>query len=192
MLICILGLPGSGKSTLAKRLEARLKSEGITDGAVSYLHPGRYAVAMGWVPKYPSRAQLAAVAHLTSSFMGAVEEALKKGIAITDGFPRTVEQARLLAERKLDVVVVNLVFPHGKEVEMSIARQEKRIKDDGVTVPRSEVEEQTAFALANDMLATNELVCSCSTTVEVDALMSEAEVEEAVVKALLHRKGVGQ
>lgn len=190
MLICILGLPGSGKSTLAKRLESRLADIGITPGAVSYLHPGRHAAAMGWVPKYPSRAQLAAVPHLTDSFMAVVEEALKRGIVITDGFPRTVEQARLLVGKKLDVVVVNLVFPKGKEVEMSIARQQKRIKDDGVIVPPSEVEEQTAFAFENDLPATIELVANCSTIIEVDALLSEAEVEEVVVKALVSRNGV--
>lgn len=188
MLICVLGLPGSGKSTLAQRLETRLRESAgsITGGAatVHYLHPGRYAYAMGWVPRYASRAQLAAVPHLTDAFLDLLAESLSTGEVVTDGFPRTVEQARLLAAKNFDVVIVNLVFPRGQEVELSIARQLKRIADDGVTVPTSEVEEQTSFALANDQPAANELIAGGLPTVSVDALLSESEVEEEVVKAL--------
>lgn len=191
MLICVLGLPGSGKSTLAKRLEKRMQALGTAGGerVVSYLHPGRYAFAMGWVPQYASRETLAAVPHLTGSFLRLVEEALGKGDVVTDGFPRTVEQTRLLLQKNFEVVIVNLVFPQGRAVELSIARQEKRIKDDGVTVPLSEVEEQTTFALEHDLRAANELMASGLPTISVDAMLSEQEVEDEVVKALQAMNG---
>lgn len=198
MLICVLGLPGSGKSTLSKRLLERLqtppeenetpsagqKSSSKQRKAVAYLHPGRYAASMGWVPRYASRAQLAQVPQLNERFMEALGAALDAGDVITDGFPRTEEQARLLLAAGWKVTVVHLVFPAGREVELSIARQEKRIKDDGVVVPRSEVEEQTSFAMKVDQAAADLMLQSGCRVLTIDALLSESEVEALVLGQL--------
>lgn len=184
MLICVLGLPGSGKSTLSKRLEQSLKA--LRQGSnIAYLHPGRFAAAQGWVPRYASRAQLAAVPQLNERFMEALGAALAVGDVVTDGFPRTVEQAQLLLASGWETTVVHLVFPAGREVELSIARQEKRIKDDNVVVPRSEVEEQTDFAMKVDQLAADMMLRSPQNRIiTVDAMLGEDEVEKFVLKQL--------
>ncbi len=175
MLISLLGLPGSGKSTLARALEKRL-------GAI-YAHPGKFAVATGLIDNpFPQREELVAIANLTEKFLAHVKSALAQSVVVVDGFPRTREQARKLVETGWKMQVVHLVFPAGKETDMSVARQQKRVDDEGVAdiVERSSLESQTSFAMEHDLGAVDQLRLLGVTVVEIDATQSvEAVLAQA-------------
>src|SRR5262249_49009806 len=98
-----------------------------------------------------------------------------------DGFPRTVEQARALARTGWNILVLHLVFPPGRELEYSMARQWKRIHGDGVTVAEALVRQQTETAFSHDLPAVHELDKLGVRLVEIDALKSIEEVEELAV-----------
>jgi adenylate kinase family enzyme len=176
MLVLVLGLPGSGKSTLSRRLEKR---------GWLYLHPGKHARAKGWVSTaHATRAELLAVKGLAESFIDAVKAAVEAGSVVVDGFPRSQEQAALLLQSGLSFTGVHLEFPAGSEKQLSVARQEKRVKEDGVTVPDGILEQQTELGLLHDRPAIEAILAASPSVVKVDALLSADEVEALVLAAL--------
>ena len=191
MLVCIPGLPGSGKTTLSNRLLALLtapdrkpEANAANQPGVTYLHPGKHAWAMGLVQtQHATRAQLLSVPDLTSSFLTAIEEALDKGSAIVDGFPRTKEQAQELIKKAWEVIIVHLIFPKENEMAYSIARQEKRVQEDGVTVERKN-SSQTTLALEHDQGAIDEFLSRNEHVITIDALLPAATIEAMVIRAL--------
>lgn len=176
MLVLVLGLPGSGKSTLSRRLEKR---------GWLYLHPGKHARAKGWVSTaHATRAELLAVKGLAESFIEVVKAVVDGRSVVVDGFPRSKEQATLLLQSGLSFTVVHLEFPAGSEKQLSVARQEKRVKQDGVTVPSGILEQQTELGLQHDQPAIDALLAANPSLVKVDALLSADEVEARVLAAL--------
>src|SRR5262249_5944244 len=90
VLICVLGMAGTGKTALTRALAAKLKA--------TRLHPGQYAWEKGFVAtRFPSRAQLLAAPGLADSFLEAAGRQSSAGLVLLDGFPRSEEQARMLA-----------------------------------------------------------------------------------------------
>lgn len=171
MIICIVGLPGSGKSTLSRKLSQRLEAP--------VLHPGKFAFAQGIVASpFTSRSELLAVEQLSERFLGAVGNAVTEhGTVILDGFPRTREQAKKLVETGWELKVVHLMFPAGQATELSVARQEQRVKADGVSVERSHLQQQAELGSEHDLAAIDELSVSGIAIGEVDAMQAADEVE---------------
>lgn len=179
MRVCILGMSGCGKSTLVRRLAQRL--------AARVLHPGRFAIKRGLVKSaFPSRKELLAVPQLTEAFLSEIRSTDDGGIQLLEGFPRSREQARELVASGLSVIVVHLVFPAGQEEQWSVARQQKRVREDGVEaiVPHSELVEQARVGLEHDLPAVAVLKESGIEVMDVDALLPPDEVEAAVLKLL--------
>lgn len=177
MVICVLGLPGAGKTTLVRRLKGRLSAPS--------LHPGRHAVEKGLVQSaHPSREELLAVPGLAESFISRVLEVDDDGDVLIDGFPRSVEQARLLVQACDDLIVIHLVFPEGDEGDASVSRQKKRLAADSVTFPDEHLERQCELAIENDLPAIEELKRLGANVIVIDATLSEEDVERLALKHL--------
>lgn len=177
MVILILGLPGSGKSTLVRALKAHY-------GGIA-LHPAKHAHRAGLTnDKRISRRQMLKISGLAESFVHAIGEALQKGVVIIDGFPRTEEQARLLQKQGWSLYVVALQFPPGQEQHWSIARQEERLRKEGVVFPREQVVEQFEIAMANDQQALELLQQLGCTFICVDATASAEEVLHRTISSI--------
>ncbi len=176
MLVCVLGLPGSGKSTLLRALAGRLGAQ--------VLHPGRHAREKGLVDSgFPSRAELLAVPNLTESLLSAIAK-LAPDLVLLDGFPRSREQAKKLVATGWSLLVIHLVFPADEELEWSVARQDQRVRADGVFIERRELETQTRLAMEHDIGAVDELTLRGATIVEIDATQDASAVEASVLRLL--------
>jgi len=177
MLILILGLPGVGKTTVLARLCQRL--------GASSLHPGKHAWLSGLSDRqFLSRQELLKIPGLSRSFIAAVGRALSAGPLVLDGFPRTVEQARMLSETGWNLNVFHLVFPAGRELELSVLRQRERMQRDQVPVDRKQLEAECQLAMEHDAQAIELLNQLGHRVTVIDAMLPPDEVESAILSAL--------
>lgn len=174
----LLGLPGCGKSTLFRQL---LNSPGTIG-----MHPGRHAVDAGLVTStHPSRGELLAVeTQLTDSFLQALSVAILSGaVVIVDGFPRTEQQAQKLFDMGWELKVFHLVFPAGRETELSVERQAQRMRSEGLTPDLDSLADQCRLGMLHDETAIRRLKDLGVQVVEIDAMLAPEDVLSLVVSS---------
>ena len=128
MVIIMLGAPGTGKGTVAGILMEKLKFPQVSTGDIFRKHIKEKTKLGKLAEDYLSKGELVP----DDITIGIVEERLKEddvqnGI-ILDGFPRTVQQAKVLDEmlekqnKKIDMVV-NLTTPKEEIIERIVNRR---------------------------------------------------------------------
>ena len=128
MVIIMLGAPGTGKGTVAGILMEKLKFPQVSTGDIFRKHIKEKTKLGKLAEDYLSKGELVP----DDVTIGIVEERLKEddvqnGI-ILDGFPRTVQQAKVLDEmlekqnKKIDMVV-NLTTPKEEIIERIVNRR---------------------------------------------------------------------
>lgn len=151
---CFLGLPGSGKSTQITLLKER------TGAAV--FHMGSFARGIEGLSEEhdTARRRGALLSGLDKLFLDSALTQDGRAV-ILDGFPRSVEQADLLAERVaqqgLNLRVVWLGFEGSIENERSMERQIQRAIASGKAVDIERFQEKLSRALTYDKQASERL-----------------------------------
>lgn len=103
MHLIILGPPGSGKGTIADQLEQKLRYAHISAGAILREEVAKDTTIGREIQKYIDKGKLVPNA-LVNDIVRLEVQSKKK--YVLDGFPRTLEQAKAIADMHIDKVIL--------------------------------------------------------------------------------------
>lgn len=127
MRLLLIGAPGAGKGTQAVRLAERLGITHISSGDLLRQHVADETALGKTVKQYVSRGDLVPDQIVLDMLRKPIVSASESGGYVLDGFPRTVEQAKIAYEtaRELGVAVqvaAHLDVPTDELVRRLLAR----------------------------------------------------------------------
>ncbi len=108
-LIVLLGAPGSGKGTQAKRFASHHNVLYLATGDLFRKHVTEETALGKQAKEYMAKGELVPDSLVVNLLRSALADARDVGVAILDGFPRTVPQAVVLDERA-ETQVAQAVF----------------------------------------------------------------------------------
>lgn len=190
MRLLLIGAPGSGKGTQAVRIAERLGVTHISSGDLLRQHVTEGTALGQQVQKYVSRGDLVPDQMVLDMLRKPIVAASEAGGYVLDGFPRTVEQAKVAYDtaRELGVAVqiaIHLNVPSEELVRRLLARGRGSDDTQEVIEHRLEVYEAKTKPMI-DYYAERERL------VTVDGSLPEDEVTAAVAAGIEdHRDDLG-
>jgi adenylate kinase len=190
MRLLLIGAPGSGKGTQAVRIAERLGITHISSGDLLRQHVTEGTALGQQVQKYVSRGDLVPDQMVLDMLRKPIVAASEAGGYVLDGFPRTVEQAKVAYDtaRELGVAVqiaIHLNVPSEELVRRLLARGRGSDDTQEVIEHRLEVYEAKTKPMI-DYYAERERL------ITVDGSLPEDEVTAAVAAGIEdHRDDLG-
>ena len=190
MRLLLIGAPGSGKGTQAVRIAERLGITHISSGDLLRQHVTEGTALGQQVQQYVSRGDLVPDQMVLDMLRKPIIAASESGGYVLDGFPRTVEQAKVAYDtaRALGVAVqiaIHLHVPTEELVRRLLARGRGSDDTQEVIEHRLEVYEAKTKPMI-DYYAERERL------VTVDGSLPEDEVTAAVTRGIDdHRDELG-
>ncbi len=190
MRLLLIGAPGSGKGTQAVRIAERLGITHISSGDLLRQHVTEGTALGQQVQQYVSRGDLVPDQMVLDMLRKPIIAASESGGYVLDGFPRTVEQAKVAYDtaRALGVAVqiaIHLHVPTEELVRRLLARGRGSDDTQEVIEHRLEVYEAKTKPMI-DYYAERERL------VTVDGSLPEDEVTAAVTAGIEdHRDELG-
>jgi adenylate kinase len=190
MRLLLIGAPGSGKGTQAVRIAERLGITHISSGDLLRQHVTEGTALGKQVQRYVSRGDLVPDQMVLDMLRKPIIAASESGGYVLDGFPRTVEQAKVAYDtaRALGVAVqiaIHLNVPTEELVRRLLARGRGSDDTQEVIEHRLEVYEAKTKPMI-DYYAEREAL------VTVDGSLPEDEVTAAVAAGIEdHREELG-
>ncbi len=190
MRLLLIGAPGSGKGTQAVRIAERLGITHISSGDLLRQHVTEGTALGKQVQRYVSRGDLVPDQMVLDMLRKPIIAASESGGYVLDGFPRTVEQAKVAYDtaRALGVAVqiaIHLNVPTEELVRRLLARGRGSDDTQEVIEHRLEVYEAKTKPMI-DYYAEREAL------VTVDGSLPEDEVTAAVTAGIEdHRDELG-
>ena len=190
MRLLLIGAPGSGKGTQAVRIAERLGITHISSGDLLRQHVTEGTTLGQQVQQYVSRGDLVPDQMVLDMLRKPIVAASEAGGYVLDGFPRTVEQAKVAYDtaRALGVAVqiaIHLHVPSEELVRRLLARGRGSDDTQEVIEHRLEVYEAKTKPMI-DYYAEREAL------VTVDGSLPEDEVTAAVMAGIDdHRDELG-
>ena len=190
MRLLLIGAPGSGKGTQAVRIAERLGITHISSGDLLRQHVTEGTALGKQVQQYVSRGDLVPDQMVLDMLRKPIIAASESGGYVLDGFPRTVEQAKVAYDtaRALGVAVqiaIHLHVPTEELVRRLLARGRGSDDTQEVIEHRLEVYEAKTKPMI-DYYAERERL------VTVDGSLPEDEVTAAVTAGIEdHRDELG-
>ena len=190
MRLLLIGAPGSGKGTQAVRIADRLGITHISSGDLLRQHVTEGTALGKQVQRYVSRGDLVPDQMVLDMLRKPIIAASESGGYVLDGFPRTVEQAKVAYDtaRALGVAVqiaIHLNVPTEELVRRLLARGRGSDDTQKVIEHRLEVYEAKTKPMI-DYYAERERL------VTVDGSLPEDEVTAAVTAGIEdHRDELG-
>ena len=191
MRLLLIGAPGSGKGTQATRLAQQMGITHISSGDLLRKHVADGTALGQQVSRYVSRGDLVPDQIVLDMLRKPIVTASEAGGYVLDGFPRTLEQARIAYEtaRELGVAVqvaIHLDVPADELTRRLLARG--RGADDTVDViaHRLEVYEESTKPMLDYYAQREQLLTVDGTQPPEDVTASIVERLHALRPALRH------